>query len=137
MAQKIDINKVIDVGQTVFETLQKEATKSSNNMTQTDVNKVAPQVEAKIKEDLKKEVQPILDNLTNNEANWYQKRSFWSAIVSLGAVVITPIAANYGLDGYLDEKTLDMIVEGLTRVGGIVAAYLAYRAGTALKPLGS
>lgn len=133
---KIDLNKVIDVGQVVVTALAKEADKKSNTLTQTDVNKIAPQVTQKVEEVIKKEVQPIIDNATNNEAHWWQKRSFWSSIVSIVGVVAVPIAARYGLEGYLTQENLDVAVDTLTKLSGVLAAYLAYRAGTALKPLG-
>lgn len=133
---KVDLNKIIDIGQVVITSLAKEADKKSNNMSQADVNKVAPQVTQKVEEAIKKDIQPIVDNLTNSEANWWQKRSFWSSIVSLVGVVAIPIAARYGLEGYLSQENLDVAVDTLTKLSGVLSAYLAYRAGTALKPLG-
>jgi hypothetical protein len=79
----------------------------------------------------------VLDHLTNSETHWWQKRSFLSSLVSIVGVVAMPLAAKYGLDGYLSQENLDIAVEVLTKIAGVVAAYLAYRAGTATRPLGT
>jgi anti-sigma-K factor RskA len=133
---KIDIGKVIDIGAVVAKELTKQAAKPDTAMQPADVPKVAPPVADKIEAAVKKEVQPVIDHLTNNETHWWQKRSFWSAIVSIVGVVAAPLAARYGLDGYLTPANLDATVDALTKVAGMLAAYLAFRAGTALKPLG-
>lgn len=135
---KVDIGSLIGgvVSAAVNRSLDKGADNINTAMKPSDVPKVAPGVEAAVKNAVSKEVQPIIDHLTNNEAHWYQKRSFWSAIVSIGGVVLLPIAAKFGLEGYLAPENHEMAVDALTKLSGALAAYLAYRAGTATKPLG-
>lgn len=75
--------------------------------------------------------QPELQHLTNMEAKWYQKRSVWSAIIS----GVTPFLAIAGFN--LSPEMGEWIAAGLGIAGGLVASYLARRAGTATKPLGT
>lgn len=75
--------------------------------------------------------EPELQHLTNMETAWYQKRSNWSAIIS----GITPVLAIAGFN--LSPEMGEYIAAGLGIVGGLWAAYLARRAGTATKPLGT
>lgn len=74
---------------------------------------------------------PELQHLTNNEAAWYQKRSNWSAIIG----GITPFLAIAGFN--LSPEMGEYIAAGLGIAGGLWASYLARRAGTATKPLGT
>jgi hypothetical protein len=74
---------------------------------------------------------PALQHLTNSETHWYQKRSVWSAIIA----ALAPLLA---LAGYnLSPESGEYIAAFLGIVGGLVASYLAKRAGTATKPLGA
>jgi hypothetical protein len=75
--------------------------------------------------------QPELQHLTNSETRWYQKRSVWSAIVS----GLTPFLAIAGWN--LSPEMGEYLAAGLGIAGGLVASYLAKRAGTATKPLGA
>jgi hypothetical protein len=133
---KIDVKQIVDVGKVIVDVLDKEAAKTSTDITSDDVSKVAPKLEAEVKKEIAKEVQPVIDHLTNNEAHWWQKRSFWSAIISVLGVILMPLAAKYGLEGYLEPENLETVVDTLTKLAGALAAYMAYRAGTAMKPLG-
>lgn len=76
---------------------------------------------------------PEVRHATNTETKWYQQRSKWASIVSLGLVVATPLLTKYGFD--VSPENQDMIIEGCMYVGGVWTAYLAYRAGTATRPL--
>jgi hypothetical protein len=89
-------------------------------------------IAAKVKDAIASD--PELQNLTGTEA-WYQKRSRWAAIVATGVAILAPIAAHYGWTFGTGEQELATAV--LTAGGGLWAAYLAYRAGTASKPLGA
>ena len=75
--------------------------------------------------------QPELQHLTNTEVAWYQKRSNWSAIVA----AVTPVLAIAGFN--LSPEMGEYLAAGLGLLGGAVASYLARRAGTATKPLGT
>lgn len=75
--------------------------------------------------------EPELQHLTNNETSWYQKRSNWSAIIG----GLAPILAIAGFN--LSPETGEYIAAALGVGGGLWAAYLARRAGTATKPLGA
>jgi hypothetical protein len=72
---------------------------------------------------------PEIQHVTNTETAWYQQRSKWSAIVALA----TPVAALAGFN--LSPANSELISGGLATVGSAISAYLAYRAGTAKKPL--
>jgi hypothetical protein len=74
---------------------------------------------------------PALQHLANSETHWYQKRSNWSAIIG----ALTPVLAIAGFN--LSPELGEYIAAGLGIVGGLWAAYLARRAGTATKPLGA
>jgi hypothetical protein len=78
---------------------------------------------------------PEVQHVTSSEPHWYQQRSKWSAIVSGVLVVAAPLVARFGLA--VSPELQEVIVTACTTVGGLVAAYLAYRAGTASRPLGA
>lgn len=77
---------------------------------------------------------PEIKHLTNTEDHWWQKRSYWSAIISGVLVVATPLLVKVGFD---PGPYKDYVVDGLTTLGGLWAGYLAIRAGIASKPLGT
>jgi hypothetical protein len=134
---KIDVGKILSTATAVTAALNEAANDPKLSLDKKDVPKVTVAVENAMKDDVKalqKEVDARIDHLTNNEGAWYQKRSFWSAIVSTGMVVLGPLLARYGLP--IDPAWSDFVTTALTTVGGLWAAYLAVRAGTASKPLG-
>jgi hypothetical protein len=91
----------------------------------------------RVAREIVKEVQriPEVQHVTSSEPHWYQQRSKWSAIVSGILVVAAPLVARFGLA--VSPELQEVIVTACTTVGGLVAAYLAYRAGTASRPLGA
>lgn len=132
---QINVLDFIKLGNAVKGILDKNAAKDTVQMQPTDVAKVAPSVTKVAEQTAADQLQPIIDHLTNNEAHWWQKRSFLSALVSLIGVVLLPIAANYGLEGYLSPENLNLAVGALEKLAAVSASYLAYRAGTAITPL--
>jgi len=78
---------------------------------------------------------PEIKNATNTEDHWYQKRSRWSAIISVAFAVVGPLLAKYGLP--LDPALAESVATVMASIGGLWAGYLAYRAGVATKPLGA
>lgn len=126
----IDVKKVLDIGGVVVDALQKEADKSSNKMTDADVNKIAPAVEAKVEEKVKKEIQPIVDHL-NNQEPWYQSRVAISAIVGI-------LTAILGVWGYnLDAEAQSQLVIAIMAVSSAVTAILnVWARYIAKKPIG-
>jgi uncharacterized membrane protein len=78
---------------------------------------------------------PAVQVATNTETHVWQKRSWWSAVVSGIFVVAAPLLAKYGFS--VTPETQEMVVTLCTTLGGLVAGYLAYRAGTATRPLGA
>jgi len=131
---KLDIGKIVAVA--IAAGASQVAADDKTKMVPAEVSAVVKAATDIAAPDLK-EIQAQIDHATNNEAHWYQKRSFWSAIVQIGVIVLAPIAARYGLDGYMTPDNLDMVVSILTKGGAAWGAYLAIRAGTATKPLGS
>jgi hypothetical protein len=55
---KIDVKQIVDVGKVIVDVLDKEAAKTSTDITSDDVSKVAPKLEAEVKKEIAKEVQP-------------------------------------------------------------------------------
>jgi hypothetical protein len=81
---KIVLPDIIDMEYVVTNALQDEASKSSNNLTMTDAKKIAPAVTTKVEEQVRAEMQPVIDHLTNNEP-WYQSRVTWGALIAAAA----------------------------------------------------
>lgn len=79
---------------------------------------------------------PELQHITNTEV-WYQKRSRWSAIIGTAAPVIGMGLKMLGIEATFGAEEQIALTDALMGVGAIWAAYLAYRAGTATKPLGA
>ncbi len=136
-------NKQAFVGEMIVGSIVKEVVgavltkvaKSPNlSLQKKDVQAVTEMVTKAVENKVMPEVDAQIAHQTNSEAHWYQKRSFWSAIVSGGMVVAGPLLARYGLP--IDPLWTDFVVTTLTTVGGLWAGYLAVRAGTATKPLG-
>lgn len=114
------------VRELVVQALTEAASKDSVSLEHKDVPLVASTVV--------KEVGAVIDNLANTEAHWYQKRSRWAAIIAMATPIIALIASTTGIQfGPLENE---MLVQGLLGLGNMWAAYVAYRAGVALKPLG-
>lgn len=136
-------NKQAFVGEMIVGSIVKEVVgavltkvaKSPNlSLQKKDVQAVTEMVTKAVENKVMPEVDAQIAHQTNSEAHWYQKRSFWSAIVSGAMVVGGPLLARYGLP--IDPLWTDFVVTTLTTVGGLWAGYLAVRAGTATKPLG-
>lgn len=97
---------------------------------------VTPAVEKAANEAVGKEVGNIVKTITNAEDHWYQKRTVWSTIIGTAATVAAPLLVKYGLD--LSPETRESLITVCTTVGGLWAAYLAWRAGRpGVKPLGT
>lgn len=107
-----------------------EAGEPSNDMSPQAVSDTAPALEAAITKAV--EASPEVQHASNTE-HWWQKRSRWSAIVSIVLVIAAPAFTYAGID--IDPATKEFIVTSLTTLGSIVAGYLALRAGIATKPL--
>lgn len=117
-------NPVIDAA---LRGVQKAALKDTNNLSSEAV--------AGAHRDLATEIgkQPEIQHASNTEP-WYTKRSRWASIIGLAFTVLTPLGTKFGLN--LDPATQELVVTSCTTIGGLIAAYLAYRAGVATKPLG-
>lgn len=113
--------------------VQKVANRETNDMSAKAVSEASPALETAIKTAVANV--PEIKTITNTEDHWYQKRSRWSAIISIGMTVAGPLLTKFGLP--IDPSTQEWIATTLTTVGGLWASYLAYRAGTASKPLGA
>jgi hypothetical protein len=96
-----------------------------SELPQTAAMEVAEAVAAQVRQ------LPEVRHVTNTEVHWYQQRSKWAAILAIA----TPIAALIGWN--IQPEQQELIIGGIVTVGNMVAAYLAYRAGTASKPLGA
>ena len=76
----------------------------------------------------------VIENITNTELKWYQKRSRWAVVVAIVTPVLALALTRMGLEFGESEK--DFVVSILVAFGNAIAAYFAYRAGVAIKPLG-
>lgn len=93
----------------------------------------APVVTVEVVKELQKS--PEFQHATNTETYWWQQRSKWAAIVGIATAVLTPALKLAGVNLILSPDTADAIAAVLAAVGSAWAAYLAYRAGTAKRPL--
>jgi hypothetical protein len=78
---------------------------------------------------------PEFQHLTNTETAWYQQRSKWAAIIGTATAVAVPLLKSFGVNLNITPELADALSNVLAVIGSAVAAYLAYRAGTAKTPL--
>lgn len=136
---KLDLRSVTNIGGAVATVLTGLANDPSISLQPKDAPKVAVAVENAVKGQvavIEKEVNARIDHLTNNETHWYQKRSRWAAIIATAAPIVGIGLKMIGVDFELGANEQVALTDALMAVGGIWAAYVAYRAGTATKPLG-
>ncbi|HTV71182.1 MAG TPA: hypothetical protein VMF90_21850 [Rhizobiaceae bacterium] len=129
---KIDIGKVVGgvVENVVTQALTKEAEKPSNDLKAKDIAKVAPPVAEKIEQAVKKQVQPVIDHLTNQEP-WYRSR----VIVGLAVSLILKAAAAAGVaTDQLDPDSTTTAVIAL--ISALADVYALYGRTIASKPIG-
>lgn len=112
--------------------MEKVAARPTNDLSTTAVEHAKPELQREIV----KEVTAVVQHATNTEDHWWQKRSFWAAIISMLGVVAAPLAMEYFNIDIADPAMQEKIITGITTVAGLVTSYLAVRAGTAKKPLG-
>jgi hypothetical protein len=109
------------------------AASPTNDMNPQAVAQATPQLQASIAT----AIAPVIANLTNAEAHFWQKRTFWSQVGSGFAAlgfIATPII------DYMQHHTTSGGVSTVTALGLAAAAwsgYSAYRAGRASTPLGT
>lgn len=78
---------------------------------------------------------PEFQKLAGSETAWYQQRSKWATIIGGVTVVGVPLLKSFGVDLNISPTMVDQASNVLGASGTAVAAYLAYRAGTAKRPL--
>jgi hypothetical protein len=117
---KIVLPDIIDMEYVVTNALQDEASKSSNNLTMTDAKKIAPAVTTKVEEQVRAEMQPVIDHLTNNEP-WYQSRVTWGALIAAAAGIAG--LAGYTIDAEDQRFWVDNAIE-MVQLGTAIAALL-------------
>lgn len=114
------------VRELIWETLEEVAARADTTLAKEDVPKVAKPIND--------EMDSVIENITNTELKWYQKRSRWAVVVAIVTPVLALSLARMGLEFGESEK--DFVVSILVAIGNAIAAYFAYRAGVAIKPLG-
>jgi len=114
------------VRELIWDTLEGVAAQTDSSFQQADVAKVA--------KPLNDEMDSVIENITNTELKWYQKRSRWAVVVAIVTPVLALALTRMGLEFGESEK--DFVVSILVAFGNAIAAYFAYRAGVAIKPLG-
>lgn len=113
--------------------LSVSAASPANTLQPADV----PQTSREITERLES-LPAVVEAATNMEAKWWQKRSVWSAIVSVAATIASPYLVDYGIPAdWLTDANREILIDVLVKGGGALSAYLAWRAGRpGVKPLG-
>lgn len=107
------------------------AASENNSMSPVAVADAKPELQANIKA----AIAPVIANATNTEAHWWQKRSMWSALASTAVVIGT---VGHAVFEYMATQNItDKGVTFSIVVGAVWAGYSAYRAGTAVVPLGT
>lgn len=107
------------------------ADSNKNNIAPKSVDDARPELRANLT--AKISADPVVQNATNSETHWWQKRSRWSAIVSAIIVIAAPVFTYAGID--INPETKEFIITILSTLGNLAAGYLALRAGIAVKPL--
>ena len=124
---RIDIGKIIDLAGVIKNVLHDEAAKPSTSLEPSDVNKVTQQVTDAVK----KEVNPVLANATNQEPLW-QSRIFIGAIIAAGLQIATVVGLK---TDFIDPQSATTLVMQVISIASALYAAKA-RATTGQKPLG-
>lgn len=117
------------------------ATAAVVNVSHKQDNQLSPAAVTDAKPEIKEAItnaianNPEFQHVTSTEP-FYQRRSFWSAVVSIVGVVAAPLVMRYFNVDIANPETQEKIISGIITVAGLVSSYLAYRAGTAKKPIG-
>lgn len=104
-----------------------------NNLHPKTIEDVAPALEAAIDKAIAAD--PQVQNATNTETHFYQKRSFWATVGATGAGLTGAVAAfaDYMSTRVDDNSELSYVTIGFA----LWAGYSAFRAGRAKVPLGA
>lgn len=133
---KFDIKKIINIGAAVATVLATQAASPQTDLTPKDATKIESPITKAVEKAVVEQVQPVIDHLTNNESSIWAKRTTYAWLVSLILTLATPWAARLGYNmDWIDESLKNDIVTTATTIGGLWAAYAAWRAGSAIKPL--
>lgn len=108
---------------------------AANRMAARNDNSLDGRDAAEIAEVVTTELTAVVEHATNSETHWFQKRSYWSAIIAAATPLLGYAASRMGLAFGAQEA--ELLSTMLYTFGGVIASYLAYRAGTAKKPLGA
>jgi len=116
---QIKINDILDIGKIIVDVLERNAAKPSTKMDQSDVQKIAPDIVKSVKDAVNVQVQPVVDNQTNNEP-WYKSR------IIRGSVVVIATTAWTAFQDFTDGTPPDLNAV-LGYVGPVLgAAYAIY-----------
>lgn len=133
----VDVKNLVDIKGTIQKSLDTQATKDSNQMSASDAAKVAPPVANDVEKEVVRQVQPIIDHLTNQEP-WYQSRVTWGAI--LAGVAGLANLAGYSFSIEDQQYWVDTTMQAVTLITGIASllggAYAWYGRWRAQKPIG-
>lgn len=111
----------------------KEAAKSTNKLSEKAVADAAPALEVAMEKAIA--ASPAVQNATNTEAHFYQKRSFWATVGATGAGLTAAVAA---FADYMSTRVdSNEPLSYVTIAFALWAGYSAFRAGRAQAPLGA
>lgn len=109
------------------------AARDTNNIPSKSVADAAPALEAAITKAIAAD--PTVQNATNTEAHFWQKRSFWATVGAAGAGLTAAVAA---FADYMSTRVdSNEPLSYVTVAFALWAGYSAFRAGRAQAPLGA
>lgn len=119
----------------------KEAMKAVTAVAARDTNNIQPKSVADAAPALEKAIEaaiassPVVQNATNSEAHFWQKRSFWATVGATGAGLTAAVAA---FADYMSTRVdSNEPLSYVTIAFALWAGYSAFRAGRAQAPLGA
>lgn len=116
-----------------MEAITTVAARDTNNIQPKSVADAAPALEAAITKAIAAD--PQVQNATNTEARFWQKRSFWATVGATGAGLTAAVAA---FADYMSTRVdANEPLSYVTIAFALWAGYSAFRAGRAQAPLGA
>lgn len=115
-----------------MEAVKTTAEKDTNNVSIKSVTDAQPEMTKAIEKAVAAD--PVVQNATNTEAHFWQKRTMWSMAISFALVALNPILQRYGLPAVSPEWQ-EFAVTVCTTLANLAAGGLALWAGKATRPL--
>lgn len=134
MSDMLNQNPVIDAAiKAAMNAVKVTAANPANPMSPDAVAMATPELKANIA--LAVTSDPVIQVATNTEAHWWQKRTMWSTLFTLGSAAGAAYVAftQFMVSHTVDDGTKSVSI--LTVALGLWGAYTAFKAGVAKLPL--